>query len=1108
VTSNHLLVWGLAILLAGCTSPRPGGGSTTSASHPASSSALAPEEGTPYDPETWTEPVPPLAAKISATVSGEWKLHVVGSPGALPRAEKVLVADIGSGRAAIVDAKPDGSFAADLVGGPGAWVQVARLPATLPQAPSFNLKLSAFQHLVGSVYVRAADPSMPAPPQGGQAFSITGHTLTNVVWALAGTVEDGPDAVRLHATLKVSSARDRAQFNFVTRLVRYFDGLGEPMPAGGEFATSYLTSSGLPLERLTLGRNPTATPFAGCPVHRDTPLTLACTLDASVPTNGIPPGGYALHFAVNVDPVYPDEQGGEDRMPSDGLITGARQYDAGVFGTYGAMSPLALEGMPLAFLTRGMSGQPRLATLLLADTPAQAARGLQADGDHWGWSNHIAWQPFLHVTPRTDATGEPIRYLLEPYLPQLMVTDRETPAPPPMELALPGGTWKVTITDPTGASSILGPAPFKQLVSRAASAVGDMPLNQGGDQVMGIAHLTTLDDQFRHAFTKDGLHQIRIEGDVPDAHGHSFRLTGTFRLLVAEPLDLDLGMLPGTPIAVGQSVDRSVQLHPPVPAQITYRFREWTGPQAALTLDVLTTGTASRYGWFHPHPGQPLQPTQPGEYRVDVAANYTDLSGHLWSATWTFGGVVADPATQLEVHGRRGDDTMHQDKARYKRSETGLLSNTGSHLNFPYYNGDVAWQTDDDAMYVRVTVADPSGTVAGLFTSRAANVTNLDPVGTNGMQGQGPADGADVVAPRFASGQGPLFSSTASGLNPSFGAPLDRFGYFSATVEKPGVRVRETWREDNLHRAYWRFGQDTYTLQPNVGPEGDAPNDYKFLFGGAVVRATDQAVLKTGGYASLWIDIPATDGTGSRIDSPFNPAASPLLVRNSKSIRAFFDPTGTRAGSLLEVGDMADFGGYVAPLGPNKVRIDVTSPSGKARHLEGIANSWGHLHDPTMNFVVDEPGVWTVKVGLHACPPARDASFPCQDGGLNDGSDTYDFYVATPGKTIGGLALPKFLRPEAPLRIAMAQGAAGAHVTTWMPGWLLDDHDVKAGEPLIDYDPHALWQKFPNFEQTGFQRGVPARQVTFTAAVPSPDGTWAGFAFDAWAGRVLAIGPS
>ena len=40
--------------------------------------------------------------------------------------------------------------------------------------------------------------------------------------------------------------------------------------------------------------------------------------------------------------------------------------------------------------------------------------------------------------------------------------------------------------------------------------------------------------------------------------------------------------------------------------------------------------------------------------------------------------------------------------------------------------------------------------------------------------------------------------------------------------------------------------------------------------------------------------------------------------------------------------------------------VGVTSPGGQARTISGQANSIGYFPDPAGDFVVGEPGIWTV----------------------------------------------------------------------------------------------------------------------------------------------------
>jgi hypothetical protein len=322
-------------------------------------------------------------------------------------------------------------------------------------------------------------------------------------------------------------------------------------------------------------------------------------------------------------------------------------------------------------------------------------------------------------------------------------------------------------------------------------------------------------------------------------------------------------------------------------------------------------------------------------------------------------------------------------------------------------------------------------------------------------------------------------------------------------VEKPGVRVREDVREDFYLRPYWRF-DDPYALQPGMGPDGDRPNDYKFLFAGAVVRDPSQGVARTGAYASLWIDRPAGDLAASRVGSAFDPQAPPLFSFPSGPVRAFYDPTGTRPGSLLVQGDVADFGGYVMPLGPQKLWINVTSPAGKVRSFATQANAWGFVHDPALNFVVGEPGVWHADVHVLACPPAADAAWPCQGGAMDDGTTGYAFYVASPGVAPLRVRAPAWLPAGGDMQLPAPEALAGGHATAWMPGWTLDARSVGPDAPVVGYHPQQIAARVPNFDPQGWKPGAPADRVAFTAVAKDADGAWRGLALDAWGARVLA----
>jgi hypothetical protein len=1087
-----LRVWAVLLLLlvSGCTDPSSPTPSPT-ATAPATSSAPIPS-GPAFDAVLWAEPDPPRADKIAAVPVGEWQVHVTGQAGSVRPNANVAVSELGAGRGTIVRSNSEGGFDATVTGAEGGTIMVGTLSdAALLGAGFLNVPLKDRLHQVvhaePSTYVRV--PFQPPADLGAseRAFAATSHFPDSAPWKIKGATQEDANGIHLRGTLLIKTMNELEAIETIGFLSRVFDEDGAPIPEQGAYATSALTPSGLPLEGETKLRDPTATRQL-CTPRRETPTSLRCDVDLVVPKTDLPGGGYVLRLFIPHGPLQEDLAS----PPADLLGRGMRNYQL-------------YEGVPLAFFDWAAS-DPRPAALLLVDAPAQGARGVQAleDIGTWGWTNRILWQPARHILPRTDATGAVIPYTLEPYLPQVQLADRDSPGPPLLDLVTPGGSWTVTIEPPEGAAQTIGPATFQEIVSRTATRTDGHMLNEGGGGVSGVARLATLDDAFAYSFTQDGLHRIRTEGHILDIAGNTHQFQGTYEVLVAEPMDLDLGTLPGTPLVVGEPINRAIQVHPPVPAEITYRLRAWTGPDARPSHDTTTTGTASRFGWFHDqahHPSTKIE--ESGEYRVDIEASYTDPSGRLWAASVSFGGVIVDPADALEVHGRRGIDLQEQDLERFRRSQTGIRAG-GNHFNFPYHAGDVAWQTKDDSMEVRLTVGDPDGSVARWFTDRSEEVRKIDPADDRSRD----VSPASTVATRFANGQGALYRTTANGWDPRLGAAVDRHAYFYGTVERPGVRVREAAKEDMIPNGYWRFGE-TYSLQPGMGPQGDLPNDYKFLFGGAVLRVPGDDVARTGGYAALWVEIDGTDTLGSRVDSPFAPGATSILKVPGKEIRAFYEPTGIRPGSLLVEGDMADLGGYLVPLGVQTMFVNVTSPGGTARSFTVESNPFGHLHDTRLNFVVDEPGLWRVDLHVRACPPAGDAAWPCVDGGLNDGAGEFVFYVASRDASAIDVAAPAFLLSGGTLDLASDLAASGGHATSWMPGWLIDARSLSATDPVIRYRPQEAAAKLPNFDMARsgsptFRSGYPDEQVTFTALVPMPDGSWRGVALDTWGARVLA----
>jgi len=111
---------------------------------------------------------------------------------------------------------------------------------------------------------------------------------------------------------------------------------------------------------------------------------------------------------------------------------------------------------------------------------------------------------------------------------------------------------------------------------------------------------------------------------------------------------------------------------------------------------------------------------------------------------------------------------------------------------------------------------------------------------------------------------------------------------------------------------------------------------------------------------------PATTG-GNRVFPAFQgcsggPSGGPLFTLQGREVDIFITPEGVHPGAVLEVGDTFSFAGAVWPNLDSRVWITATSPSGVQHVIQGRADKYGYFYNPDGDFVVDEPGRWTVDV--------------------------------------------------------------------------------------------------------------------------------------------------
>ena len=889
---------------------------------------------------------------------------------------------------------------------------------------------------------------VPAAPSG-IAFAGAGAdaALNQATWVVEGTIprlDFAPgDTVSIQGTytlLVANASGNDPRLSLGVNQELLSGTNGEPGTAYAMFDSAVMTPTGLPIERF---------PYFGESSAAQVPLvfsgdrwTASFTVELGVPADR------------NAGWYLPRLGAGVSGIPTPPL-------DTSVARTTFVSQMRGLAGKILLPPIRVGSPAPaRIPAVLLAVDPIEGRRGVVAleDRDRYALANHVTTSSDLFVAPRTDPrTGAQLHYRLEPFLVTMGVTDRGGPASPPLiPFRLPSGRLTATVRAPGGSTRVLGPAPFRQwhLFGPVGPSGETM---EGGPHLCEPFELRTLDPAFDVTFAEEGTHVVTLEGAVEDLYGREWRVGGTYEIEVARSLVIDPATLPGTPLETGDVLAAGLQLYPPVPAQVEVRVRH-TG--AGPASDDRFTASANRFG--HLVLPAAIRLDQPGEYRVDIVARHRAADGSVRVGAVTWGSVVAAPDAPVIAHGRRGIDQQQTEKQQwYFRTQTGDPIG-GSHVQFPFHSGDVAWLQESDSSIPIVTFQDPGGSLLALFDQlRQATTPQL------------------IDVSKGAIGEAPLFSGNLSGREPHLDpANVDVWGYSYRSVQRPLVRVREQIGEHPAE-AYWRFN-DQYGLQAGSGRNGDLPNDFKFQFGGVVLRGKrgDPPVYAI--YGSLFVLVPDDDiDGGTRVFPPFQgngggPSGGPLFRLKGEEIDLFFHPTGVRPGTILHRGQRVSFAGYSAPTLPSKVEITVMSPSGVVKTIEGEANAIGWFHDPAQDFHAYEPGVWKarVRITFDGRTSGGQVTEPFPTGGVlgsRDGvfyfsvvaADAEQLEVAAPG------AEPQCQRPaDGPITFTIGKPAGMTNATltytTTMPGFVLEEGTKTSLS--YTYDAPELARSFPNLD--------------------------------------------
>jgi hypothetical protein len=939
-------------------------------------------------------------------------------------------------------------------------------------------------------------------PEGGEGY-----------WMLEGvlgpkTPSGGGFLLPISATLRIttpvlSPTMDLSGVTVVAgaKLWRFFDLDGRQIPTNQVLVSNHIAPTGLPISRESGDWSPIEAVGPVTSLHQlpDNSLGASVQLTLTVP-GGTASGRYSPRMGILADGLPMGPPNPHAMRGGGGLVYGNGH---------------------LPVVEVGGSATPRLLWTLLTDTLDGANRGTVAreDRNSIGLIPLTAFHDERFIIPRVDArTGEPIPYRLEPFLPLVAMTDRGIPNRPTIPFLLPSGNLTVTVEPPEGPVSVLGPAPFLQSSSRTpAFADGNVRDNDGG-AIQDVYQLTTLDDRFAYTFTQYGHHVITLTGTVDDIWENTYYGSGTFDVFVARSLLLESGQLPTTPYEVGDSFSPNLHVYPPVPADVEIRLVHLpnSDPTLAPTHTHVVGGQANRFGRFQPPPGPTITFADPGEFRVDVTATFVDGDGMVWMGSDTWGGVVENSDSAIVAHGRRGLDNPLVTAGRWFFHHQ-LPYTELAHTYYPNLSGDVFWgieaSQNADSILPVISIEDIS---PGKDIYQIISQT-WDYPHPRGWPWE-------TLQDRFDLGEAPLVSTASDGSNPLWHPEqIDQYGYAYRTSQRPDSRVHESISEEGLGIAYWRFNAP---YGDQVGFEGDLPNDLKWEFGGAVFRVISPTnpINEYGIYGSLWVLIPDDDPFGPRVTPPFSGThgsmgGGPIMTLQGQDVHLFFLPRGVQPGDVLVQGDLFSLSGHVGPPLNSWITATVTSPSGATQEtIAGRANKIGWFYDPAADFIVDEPGVWTVQIEVIHDVPIPDVGTPTglNTGGILGSADgQFYFYVVEPASPRLPVLSPQpgFLTwptdpltiTTTPIRTLIPSGITDVTIsyTIRMPGFILEQGGLipTGGTFTIDHDPLILNQDFPNLDLTAKYANQPGLvdPVLVTFLLTGYDGPqqvhWAGAVF-------------
>jgi hypothetical protein len=699
--------------------------------------------------------------------------------------------------------------------------------------------------------------------------------------------------------------------------------------------------------------------------------------------------------------------------------------------------------LPLIISLNGADAETtELPFTLFWDNPSDGSRGILPSNTPFALVNRVRENSPTYILP-------PGEYPVEPYLPNILPNLFDGYAAPLIPFEYPNGRLRVEITRPDFEREEFTTTFTQNQLGRGS----DDEFLFGRQSPIDTFRLTT-DEPILAAYPFDlyGEYRIRVEADIDDIFGNAYSGGGDYRLWIAEPLDMTLGILPGAPLVVDQTIYMGGSVAPAVPAETTARVRYLPlGGVAPIetTLEML----ANPYGVFSFTEGVQVF-EEPGEYVIDYDATFTDTDGRLWMGSSRLAGVVVAPDAALIAHGERGV----------------LGENT---------DPPPAWFTARE--YADIIGADPDNMVVNT-PYHSADIAHI---GSDSGDGFAPrlwlqdTDGAYTLALLESD---PVNGGTLAADSVTWGLPLTGGSYAYLSAVTPGVAVRQYAVTGTPDLPLFADSDDPLNGQIGAGFGGLMVGDVVFFFGGAVIRDEAAEIAETAGYASTAIVIsnrpadPLRDPVGIRVYPPGREPAILSLAGNDHNM--FVVPTGTNAGNILIVGETLAVAGQVAPALPADVRVTITAPDGTQQTYTEQANAYGYFYDADQDIEVNQVGVWTVQIHAGYDGMVSDGALesPLGGGPLGAVDETYFVYVTSPESAmidwnplLRDSIIPSALAYNFNFTAPPEWTDIAAYRTMTMPGYILQDEEMRLSGRSIapQYNPQEMSRLFPNVEVEG-----------------------------------------